>query len=462
MKNKIHGGLKCKDFNYLLLIVVLIFSIHLFPLKATAASRGATDLKDSVLFPKLVKFSPDAFLISGYFHHNKIINRKKALRDMADCNLNVADASDQQNYSLCEKLGLSVFVSKGPHLTGDEWLKMSDEAIDSYVRLIVKEAGKSKAIIGYYICDEPSAFTFPALAKAVAAVKKYAPGKIAYINLYPNYATLWQMGQIKAQLGTKTYTEYLERFVNEVKPQVISYDNYMVEYSMDLKNKDKAVSYYTNLVEVRRVASKYNIPFYNIVSSNQIRPYTTIPSPANLAFQAYTTLAAGAGGVIWYTYHGQAYGYNPLDKQENKTLVWSYLQEVNRQLSILGPIIKQLHSTGVYFTSPAPTDILPLLPGKYVEKIDAEAPMMIGEFLGEDGTNYVMAVNLSLEKSVKFKLTTKIQNEKIWIVSAGEKGYLVETDINEGYWLTAGAGVLIKCGGVVSDRDWSDKPKPKY
>jgi hypothetical protein len=69
---------------------------------------------------------------------------------------------------------------------------------------------------------------FGALAKAVAAVRKYAPGKLATINLYPNYATIWQMNQVKSQLGTATYTEYLERFVNEVKPMVISYDNYMV------------------------------------------------------------------------------------------------------------------------------------------------------------------------------------------------------------------------------------------
>ncbi len=411
------------------------------------------------------RFSPDAFLISGYYHHNKINNRNKALRQMAECYLNMADASDQQNYTLSEKLGLSVFASKGPHLNGGDWQKLSDQEIDAYVKDMVKKAGKSKSIIGYYVCDEPSALAFPALGKAVAALKKYAPGKIAYINLYPNYATLWKMDQIKSQLGTKTYTEYLERFVNEVKPQVISYDNYMVEFSMDLENSDKAASYYTNLLEVRRVAGKYNIPFYNIVSSNQIRPYTTIPSPANLAFQAYTTLAAGAGGIIWYTYHGQSYGYNPLDKEEDRTIVWRYLQEVNRQLSILGPIVKQLKSTGVYFTSPAPVASLPVLPGKSIESIESEDPQMIGEFESAQGVKYVMVVNLNLRKSAKFKLNTKINNEKIWMLEVGERGKFIETNINDDYWLTAGTGILVKCGGMATEKDYSlkpilDKPKP--
>ena len=163
----------------------------------------------------------------------------------------------------------------------------------------VAASGMNRAIMGYFIMDEPGAGDFPALAKAVAAVMKYAPGKLAYINLFPDYATLGAIDN--SQLGTATYTEYLERFVNEVHPQLISYDNYMVQYSSDLKNRSTAASYYHNLLEVRRVAQEHHLPYLNIVSANQIQPQTTIPSPANLAFQAYTTLAAGYRGVTWYT-----------------------------------------------------------------------------------------------------------------------------------------------------------------
>ncbi|MEJ7694959.1 MAG: hypothetical protein WKF69_18205 [Daejeonella sp.] len=414
------------------------------------------------------KFSPNAFLIAGYFHHNKLIDREKGLRGMAESYLNVADAADPQNYALCEELGLSVIVSKGPHLTGNQWQKLSDGEIDEYIKKMVENGGKSKAIIGYFICDEPSSLAFPALAKAVAAVKKYAPGKIAYINLYPNYATLWQMDQVKSQLGTKTYTEYLEKFVNEVKPQIISYDNYMVQFSKDLQNKAQSAKYYTNLMEVYRVALKYNIPFFNIVSSNQIRHYTTIPSPQNLAFQAYTSLAAGVGGIIWYTYHGQAYDYNPLDTNEKRTLIWQYLKEVNRQVSILGPIIKKLKSTGVYFSDATIDPSLPLLPGQHLQSVDSEEPLMVGEFISEKGTKYIMVVNLSLEKSARFVLHTKIPDERLFVVSVGEdvpylseilnhknlKGSMrgnsmeqIEMSKQNASWLPAGQGVLIKCGG---------------
>jgi hypothetical protein len=406
-------------------------------------------------------FDPESFQILQDFHHNKIVDQQKGLRGMADCHFTVANCAEPQDYSLCEKLGLGVVVSQAPHLEGKDWIKMSDEEIDAYIKNLVKKGGKSKAILGYHICDEPSSTAFPALAKAVAAVKKYAPGKFAYINLYPSYATLWTMDQVRSQLGTKTYGEYLEKFVNEVKPQLISYDNYMVQFSMDLEKADQAAKYYTNLVEVRRVAVKYHLPFYNIVSSNQIRPHTTIPSPANLAFQAYTTLAAGARGVKWYTYHYGSYGYAPLDKKENKTQTWHYLEEVNRQVSILGPLLSKMTSTGVYFTTPAPDQSLPLLPGAWAEKVVTDAPMMVGEFKSADGSNYIMVVNLSLAKSAKFDLRTKIPNEELSIVTTGEEDHPLErVSHKNGIWLTAGQGVLIKCGGKSSE-DLPDE-KVKY
>jgi hypothetical protein len=155
-------------------------------------------------------------------------------------------------------------------------------------------------VLGCFIRDEPGALEFPYLAKLVAAVKRHDPGKLAYINLFPGYATLG--ARDTSQLQAETFTEYLERYVAQVKPQFISYDNYMVEYSQDLRDRVKAASYFRDLLEVRRVAMKHHLPFWNVVSSNQIRPFTTPPSPANLLLQAWTTLAAGGRGVSWFKY----------------------------------------------------------------------------------------------------------------------------------------------------------------
>ena len=459
-------GIKIKTRCLFFLAAVLAFNIQ-----AIAQITLPVD-DDGILSIKQKPFDINGFVIGRDFHMNKFIDQDKGLKGMADAYFTISDASDakKQNIKLCEKLSLGVVISaEGKHLVGGYWMKMSDQEIDDYVKQMVKSAGKSKAIIGYHICDEPSSLAFPKLAVAVAAVRKYAPGKLATINLYPNYATLWTLDQVKSQLGTKTYKEYLEKVVEIVKPDMISYDNYMVQFSMDQEEKARSAQYYTNIMDVREASLKSGIPWWNVVSGNQVRQYTTIPSMSNLLLQAYTSLAAGAGGVRWFTYWQGGYNYSPINKEEHKTLTWHYLREVNRQMSIIGPIIKTLRSTGVYFTDATIDPSLPLLPGNHVQGAVCKQPLMIGEFVSTKGNKYVMVVNLSLEKSARFILNTKVPNERLFVVSAGEatpyfseiiapkdlgptmKGSSkeqIEMADQKAYWLPAGQGVLIKCSGT--------------
>jgi hypothetical protein len=374
--------------------------------------------------------------------------RQNGLESLADCQFNMAGFVWPKDLRRCEKLGLGAIVLVPDKDTSSPpfqraWKKLSDAEIERRVREIIRAAGKSPAIKGYFIFDEPGVGDFSGLGKAVAAVKKYAPGKLAYINLFPDYATLGAPDM--SQLGTSNYTEYLERFVAEVKPQVISYDNYMVQFSDDLRDKGKAGSYYRNLLEVRRVAQEHQLPCLNIVSANQIRPETPVPSPANLQFQAYTTLAAGYRGVTWYNYFGPGYKYTAIAPSGLKSLTWVYLRNVNSQVAALAPVMSRLASTGVFFSAPAPVDNLPLLPGKLLEAVACSTPVMVGEFRHANGEAYVMIVNLSLERSAKFILTLRQSCDAIKVVSAVD-GSLSAFDPKAGLWLTAGQGALLALG----------------
>lgn len=370
------------------------------------------------------------------------------LETLAECNFNLAGFVTPEDLPRCERLGLgAIVVPPDSVLTSPtyfrEWGKLSDQEIEGRVKATVEAAGSSPAVMGYFIVDEPGVKEFAGLAKVVAAVKKHAPGKLAYINLYPDYATIGNPD--KSQLGTTNYTEYLERFVNEVKPQALSYDNYMVEMSQDLALPVKAASYYRNLLEVRRVAQKYHLPCLNIVTANQIRPVANPPSPANYMFQAYTTLAAGYRGVTWFTYYQGGYPTAPIDSSGHKTLTWAWLKEVNQEIAALAPTLSRLTSTGIFFSAPPPADGLPLLPGRLVDAVTCATPVMVGEFQAPDGTPYVMVVNLSLERSAKFTLATAQPHDAISIVSAMD-GALSPYDKNAGCWLTAGQGVLLRLG----------------
>jgi len=189
--------------------------------------------------------------------------------------------------------------------------------------------------------------------------------------------------------------------------------------------------------------------------------------------QAYTSLAAGAGGVRWFTYWQAGYDYAPINEKEMRTNTWYMLREVNRHLSILGPIMKSLKSTGVYFTDSTIDPSLPLLPGKIVKGVECQQPLMIGEFESAKGNRYVMVVNISLERSARFILKTNIENERLFVVSTGEqnpyfreiisaesRGANTKGDSAErvalsqekACWIPAGQGVLIKCSGMVSEK----------
>ncbi len=408
-------------------------------LAKTAGKLAYSDIAQPDFFP-ILPWSPYHGWAKPFLEH-----RPNGLESIAACDFNMAGFVFRKDLRRCEKLGLGAILlpvddADTSPLYQREWKRLPDAEIERRIQRIIRASGKSPAIKGYFLMDEPGVQDFPALGKAVAAVKKYAPGKLAYINLFPDYATLGAPNV--SQLGTSNYTEYLERFIAEVNPQLISYDNYMVQYSDDLKDSAKAASYYHNLLEVRRVAREHNLPYLNIVSDCQIRPPSPIPSPANLQFQAYTTLAAGYRGVTWYNYFGPGYKYTPIDPEGRKTLTWIYLRDVNSQVAALAPTMSRLTSTGVFFSAPAPVADLPALPGHLIQAVSCSAPVMVGEFKHSKGGAYVMIVNLSLEQSAKFTLTTAQPSDSIQMVSPVD-GSLSAFDQKNGLWLTAGQGALL-------------------
>jgi polyprenyl P-hydroxybenzoate/phenylacrylic acid decarboxylase-like protein len=362
---------------------------------------------------------------------------RHGVSSLRDCGFNTAAFVTLDQLPLCEKAQMRAIVAlPGPPM---KWRQLTDTQIADRVKKLIGNSAADPMVVGYFLTDEPNAAAFAALGKAVAAVKKLAPQKLAYINLYPNYATLG--AENISQLGTATYEEYLERFVNEVKPQFLSYDNYQVQYSNDLENMQIGAGYFVNLMQVRKIAQQHKLPFWHIVASNQIRPHMPIPSAANLSVQAYTTLAAGARGLTWYTYYVGGYHYAPIDRAGNRTGVWAQLKLINEQVQTLAPILTRLTSSGVFFTSP-PDKSLPPLPGKLITSITSANPLMLGEFTGSDGARHAMVVNLNLQRSCKLTIQSA-GDAQMRVISPVDGASAALESPNE-LWLTAGQGALLE------------------
>jgi hypothetical protein len=119
------------------------------------------------------------------------------------------------------------------------------------------------------------------------------------------------------------YREHLRQFVQEVKPDLISYDHYHF-----LKNSDGG-QYFLNLALVRMAAQKAGVPFQNIIQ--------TCDSPAEgwrgpgeheIRWLNYTSLAYGAQAVAHFRYD-IGYWSDPSNTATLRPLFWA-VSQINR------------------------------------------------------------------------------------------------------------------------------------
>lgn len=391
-----------------------------------------------------------------------------AMKSMKECEFTLSGFVDSPEMAReAEKNGLlciyeaKIDVFDERKLTEEE-IEVKCAAIDERIKSVVEETRDLANVVGYNLVDEPGSYKFRALAAGVAAVKKYAPGKLAYINLFPGYASTVG-ADADSQLGTYSYDEYLERFVQEVKPQLLSYDNYMLEYSEDMRDHKRASVFFTDLFSVREKSLKYGIPFWYIGSSLCILDKSSPATPARYALQTYLPLAAGADGITWFLYYPLGWTCSPIDKSGAKTLYWFYMRDMNVQARAIGAYLASFRSTALGMDAiygadeepelpqfPAkPTKVLPNLKTSYSENgvfsKDETPKVAIGEFESEaDGRVAALVVNMSMESSVKIAFDRPEGFRTLKTVSPvdGSETPVADEENARTFWIIPGHGAL--------------------
>ncbi|MDD3588769.1 MAG: hypothetical protein PHO46_00660 [Thermoguttaceae bacterium] len=401
---------------------------------------------------------------------------EEGFKSMAECNCTLSSfVDDERGVQAAKENGLKCIYelrldpsdkSDGNRQGSFDARNFSEEEIqeqiarlDALIKEQVELTKDDPDVIGYYLCDEPGSYHFRLLAVAVDAVKKYAPGKLAYINLFPGYASTIG-ANVDSQLGTYSYREYLERFVQEVKPQLLSYDNYMLDYSDNMRNIHRGVRHFIDLFEVRAVAQKYDLPFWFIGSSMCLRDESSPAGPMRYAYQMYTALAAGAEGITWFLFYPREEGGTPIDEYGNKTVYWSYLRVINEQMKALGTYLLAYANTACGMTplyTPEEAPNLPQFPElpdnvlrnvrlKYSGYAEALEPkLMIGEFAQKDGENVAaLAVNLntSATERLYFEFPEGYKTLKVVSPIDGSESVVTDKQFERGFWILPGHGVL--------------------
>ncbi len=253
-----------------------------------------------------------------YFHgpFAEYIDKPEVIADVAASGmtlvpLNSPTEVNKRALPLLDRYGLRALVSD-PRI--DRVYRENDvQGADAAVKEVVADYASFKNIVGWDVVDEPDVSKFPVLAAIVNAFRRYAPDTDTVINLFPNYAT-------PAQLGAKTYSDYLELFVNIVRPHFISYDHYHFLGRANRKKIDLEVTnererlirlsaettenrggFFENIEDVRRVSLKYGIDAMLIVLLTEHGPYRNL-TRGELLWEVNMSLVYGLKRISYFTY----------------------------------------------------------------------------------------------------------------------------------------------------------------
>ena len=329
-----------------------------------------------------VRFVQDRFAIGLWWPPPMDRQADRRYAEVAEANFNLVIAPGcahgantpqkaQRQLVLCRKHGLKVLV----------W----------HLGLSAEKLPDGPACWGYHLRDEPNAKDFPSLARRVAAMRKAHPGRLTYINLFPNYAN-------QRQLGTSTYEEHVARFVEQVDPDVLSMDHYPV-FKPSGDGRD---GYCANLAVLRKHALARGIPFWNFFNTMPFGRHSD-PTEAQLRWQICASLTYGAKGVLYFCY------FPPDDprnfpksgaiilRDDRRTRHWYQARRLNARLKKLGPVLMKLTSTAVHRIRPGdkPAAVLTDAPIRNIARAnpDPTHDYLVGVFRHNDGRRAVMLQN---------------------------------------------------------------------
>ncbi len=317
---------------------------------------------------------------------------------------------------------------------------------------LIARVSSHPALYSYFITDEPNATNFFAFGKLVGYLRDRDPAHLAYINLFPTYAS-------NAQLGNQgdtvmAYQAHLDQYVSLVKPALISYDHYQFRTNGD------SAHYFLNLALIRQAAEKAQVPFLNIVQACTWSPSMRVPNADEMRYLVYTTLAYGAQGISYYVYSHPGHTGGIANADGTPTALYHALKLLNREFEAIALQLQPLHSLGVYHAGmmlpgaePLPQDA-PFAFDPPLPAMDYKAPQPVkGALLGYFGPagktgqapppTHVVVVNLDYQSEAVLGLRGPADLESFDAATAQwASGKAGRTELR----LPPGGGKLVRVG----------------
>ncbi len=282
-------------------------------------------------------------------------------REVAESGINLVVAYDYgyktncEMLAVCHELGLRVTLCDDRI---DRAVRTSENRRE-LLRAVVEDYSGYPALLGYHILDEPNSGSFPALAEIREILSELDPAHEAYINLFPNYASL-------EMLGNPTYYDHLDDFITQVKPEILSYDHYhfikgepmaQAEFADERQNQILAAAYskieragfFDNIEDAMAVSRKRNTPFMVIILVTEHGPYRNL-TEGEIRWEVFQSLCYGAKRISYFTYwtpgvdreEGDSIWHwqnGMINKDGTRNAHYHMIAGINRELQAMGDIL---------------------------------------------------------------------------------------------------------------------------
>ncbi|MDE5896858.1 MAG: hypothetical protein K2H43_03480, partial [Clostridia bacterium] len=313
---------------------------------------------------------------------------------------------------------------------------------------------------GVIAYDEPDTTLYPAIAAGQDWFLKNYPEYEYYVNLLPNYATPKQLFGADENKGY-SYADHVRMFVEEVNPQLISYDHYAlvrdgfgVKYLLD--------DFYYNLYLFAEQAKAKDIPFYIYLQTMGFFENVPLETYADFAWQAYTSMAFGVKGIQCFCYwtllepeelNNVREGI--VDREGNKLASYDIVQNVFNEIKSFEDVYMSFDWDGfkLYEGGLVENDMFTYIRGnqlaelKGVTDVATDQDIIVGQFFDRDGYPAFMVSNatspfdlqetnvtITFDSSVNYaivcsggeKKTVKLDGHKLTLeLASGEGSFVV-------------------------------------
>jgi hypothetical protein len=292
-------------------------------------------------------------LLIGAFSLNEDLYDDKHVKEVADAGHDflVAVSAKKNLLDLCQKYKLGVIASSNiPSWWGGDGQNAGQyrktlplEKLDA----IKQHYPRHPALWGDYPVDEPNVKDFGHINDVVKRYRALFPGQLAFINLYPIYANTAPSGiapelqKAPSQLGTATYQEHVDKYVEIVDTDYICFDSYPFTGPFD--------NYLENLDIVGRACRRGRRDMGVIIQAGAWKP-DAILAEFQIRWQAYLCLAYGSKIIIHACYSPTWWHESTscVNKAGEKNVTYGYVQRVNAELHALSDVFMQYENVGVY------------------------------------------------------------------------------------------------------------------